>query len=60
MSRRRWWAARVFVTGQWCDFGSYRPRGAALLAARTAWDELARHQCRPHFVLVDETHGRPA
>lgn len=54
MTRR--WSARVFVTGQWCEFGPEDMVGDAIATARRAWDELARHHCRPHFVVLDETH----
>ena len=52
MSRREW-NARVFVAGEWCDFGTYLRAGEALVAAKLAWDELARHRCRPFVVRLD-------
>lgn len=45
----RWWTARVYVAGEWCEFGSTRRITDAIAIAVTAWDELASHSCRPFY-----------
>lgn len=47
------WIAAVNIHGTWCEFGPKRGRAAAVAEARAAWDELARHVCRPFPVRLE-------